>query len=230
MKKTDIQKEIQTYIKNIFGFKPGNVFLYEIAFTHKSISTQKSLGQSINNERLEYLGDAILSAVVAEYCFKKFPLEQEGFLTEMRSKIVNREQLNHLGKKFEILRHFQKANDSSQEKAIAGNVLEAFIGALFLDKGWEKSKKIIVEKIINLNLDIETLKNQVFNYKSKLIFWAQKEKKVLEFRRVGGRRPQSKIYHIEIYLNKERIAEADALSVKKAEELAAEKAAGVLKI
>jgi len=139
-------KSLYHAIKNIFGFYPGNIFLYKLAFRHKSVA-QKQHGTLISNERLEYLGDAILGAVVAEFLFKLYPYEDEGFLTDMRSKLVSRVQLNKLSAKLGLDRLVQiNASKSQYSKSYKGDAFEAFIGALYLDKGFDFTSQIVVKK------------------------------------------------------------------------------------
>ena len=135
------ERELAKYINNVFGFYPRNIALYQLAFTHKSLS-QKMNGITVSNERLEYLGDAVLSAIVGEYLFKKYPTKQEGFLTEMRSRIVSRASLNKLSMKFgfEKMVVYVHSNDKhSKFRSLGGNAFEAFTGAIFLDRGYKFS-------------------------------------------------------------------------------------------
>lgn len=160
----------------ITGFVPTRIKLYEMAFIHKSASVVLQNGEVVNNERLEYLGDAILDAVVADYLFKNFPDKDEGFLTKMRSKMVKRKHLNllayRIGIKQLVVTHTNPVNVS---KHLYGNAFEALIGAIYLDKGFKKACQF-VERIINRYVDIEKLKQSDSDYKSKLIEWAQKKK------------------------------------------------------
>ena len=166
------EKDLAKYINNVFGFYPHNISLYQLAFTHKSLGTKKLNGITISNERLEYLGDAVLSSIVAEYLFKKFPTKQEGFLTEMRSKIVSRASLNKLSMKlgFDKMVMYAKSHDKhSQFRSIGGNAFEAFTGALFLDRGYNFTYKIIVDHIILIHLDLDNIEKNEVNFKSKLL-------------------------------------------------------------
>lgn len=160
----------------ILGFIPTRIKLYEMAFIHKSASIVMQNGDVINNERLEYLGDAILDAVVADYLFKNFPDKNEGFLTKMRSKMVKRKHLNllayRIGLNQLVVSHTNPVNIS---RHLYGNAFEALIGAIYLDKGFKKSCQF-VERIIERFVDIEKLKLSESDYKSKLIEWAQKNK------------------------------------------------------
>ncbi len=171
-------------IKKIVGFNPSNLEFYRIALIHKSASLITNDGSFINNERLEYLGDAILDAIIAEYLFKKFPNENEGFLTKSRSKIVNGEHLSHLTEKTNINKLIIsniKVKNSNYTRNLYEDVFEAFIGAVFLDKGYEKTKKFIIKKIIQKHIDINQLAATDTNYKSQLIEWAQRDKKAINF-------------------------------------------------
>lgn len=219
-------KELYQSIKNIFGYYPENIFLYQLALRHKSIADEIHPGTKNSNERLEFLGDAILDSVVAEYLFKIFPYKDEGFLTKMRSKIVSRVQLNKLSIKIGISFLVQSSKDTySQPKSMNGDAFEAMIGAIYLDKGYNFTRKIIIEKIIKLHLDMNELENTETNYKSRLIEWAQKEKKEVEFkvaREVGSGNKRQHI--VELFIDQELVATAKDFSIKGAEQLAAEKA------
>ena len=220
------EKKIRISIKNIFGFYPGNIFLYKLALRHKSASLNKINGLKINNERLEYLGDAILGAVVAEFLFKRFPYGTEGFLTEMRSKIVSRSTLNKLSYKLGLSKLIL-ASDKKRDtgKSAAGDAFEAFVGALYLDKGYEFSKKIIINRIVLLNFDVENLINADINYKSKMIEWSQKEKHDLQFKLVEDiKSKHDQQYIIAVIVDGSKVASGRDLSKKGAEKLAAEKA------
>ena len=224
-------KDLSRSIKNIFGFKPGNLHLYRLAFRHKSANKDVN-GIKINNERLEYLGDAILGSVVAEYLFKKFPYKGEGFLTEMRSKIVCRSNLDKLSRKLGIDRLIESSADSkSAAKSMRGDAFEAFIGALYLDKGYTFTKKVIIRRIVNMHIDIDTLEHLDTNFKSKLIEWAQKEKKEVEFKVINEKGEKNKNqYEVEVYIDEDPISRGIDFSIKGAEKIAAEKACNALNL
>ena len=213
-------------IKNIFGYFPENIFLYKLAFRHRSVAKELINGVRISNERLEYLGDAVLGLVVADLLFKKFPYKDEGFLTEMRSKIVSRAQLNKLSQKLGINNMILSSADSKlQGKSMPGDAFEAFIGALYLDKGYIFSKKIIIDRIINVHLDVDNLEYIHLNFKSKLIEWAQKEKKSIEFKVIDELgEGYKKQYVVEIFIEDKAIEQGQDYSIKGAEQLASEKA------
>ncbi len=220
------EKKLRLSIKNIFGFYPGNIFLYKLALRHKSASLDKINGFKINNERLEYLGDAILGAVVAEYLFKRFPYESEGFLTEMRSKIVSRSSLNKLSRKLGLSKLILSSDTKNGHgKSAPGDAFEAFVGALYLDKGYDFSRKIIIDRIVTVHYDIDNLIHADINYKSKMIEWSQKEKHSLRFDLVEEiKLKHEKQYVIEVVVDEKAISKAKDFSIKGAEKLAAEKA------
>lgn len=218
------KKPLSQFIKNDFGFYPRNLALYELAFTHKSAAD--NLGNfKLSNERLEYLGDAILSAVVADYLFRLFPTKSEGFLTEMRSKIVSRASLNKLSQKLGFQEMIHYASDGhSNFKSMTGNAFEAFVGAVYLDRGYDFAKHIIIDRIILVHLDLDQLENTDVNFKSKLLEWAQKEKHKLNFKLVGGKdNPHEKLYHVIAVIDDKEYGKGIDYSIKGAEQLAAEK-------
>jgi ribonuclease-3 len=217
-------KEFYKSMKNIFGFYPENIFLYKLALRHKSTDKQTFNGLRLNNERLEFLGDAIIDAIVADYLFKKFPMKEEGFLTETRSKIVSRQQLNKLSQKIGINSLISTGNEAFHFKSINGDAFEALIGAIYLDKGYQFAYNILVNRIINIHLDIDNLVNTDFNFKSRLIEWGQKEKHsvVFSIANESGASHQ-KLYEIEVLIDNEVMGSAEDFSIKGAEQLAAEK-------
>jgi ribonuclease III len=223
-------KELSKSIKNIFGFKPGNIFLYQLAFKHKSVSSETINGHRLSNERLEYLGDAILGAIVADFLFKKFPYKNEGFLTEMRSRIVNRASLNKLSQKLGLDKLVMTSKDNrGQFKSVNGDAFEAFVGALYLDKGYTSAFKIVVARIIELHIDMDTLEKSESNFKSKLIEWSQKEKKSLDFRMVNELgEGYSKQYEVVVYIDEKAFGKARDFSIKGAEQRAAEKSLNLI--
>jgi ribonuclease-3 len=218
-------RALASSIHNIFGFYPKNIELYKLAFTHKSMSV-KTTGYSISNERLEFLGDAVLSTVVAQFLFKKFPTRQEGFMTEMRSKIVSRASLNKLSLKFglENLINYARTNEQAKSKSMGGNAFEAFTGALFLDYGYNFTYKIMVNRVIKMHIDIEELEKSETNYKSKLLEWAQRQKRRVVFNQVAVKgNGHDRLYHIQVTIDDQEYGKAADHSIKGAEQLAAEK-------
>ena len=220
------EKHLYQAIKNIFGFYPNNIFLYKLAFIHKSIGSDTLRGVRVNNERLEFLGDAILDAVVADYLFKTFPLKDEGFLTEMRSKIVSRVQLNKLSQKLglETLIRLDPGSTGSF-RSLQGDTFEALIGAIYLDKGYLFTRTILLDKIIKHYFNIDELVIQELNFKSRMIEWSQKEKKQLSFTVVNETGTgYQKQYIVEILVDGVVLAQGQDYSIKGAEQSAAEKA------
>jgi ribonuclease-3 len=219
-------KHLYHSINNIFGFYPGNIFLYKLAFLHKSAGSEIVQGVKINNERLEFLGDAVLDAITADYLFKTFPLKDEGFLTEMRSKIVSRVQLNKLSMKLGMEKLIQLDHSSlNQYRSLQGDAFEALIGAIYLDQGYDFAKKVLVERIIKQYFDIDELINQEVNFKSRMIEWAQKEKKQISYqiiRETGA--GYKKQYIVELRVDDTPISQGQDYSIKGAEQLASEKA------
>ena len=169
-------------IKNIVGFYPSDVFLFKTSLVHKSAVHDSSTGFKESNERLEFLGDAILGAIVAKYLFEKFPGKDEGFLTKMRSKIVSRQSLNALAVKIRLNNLIiSRLDKNSKTESIYGNAFEALIGAIYLDKGLEVCENFLLKKVIEPNISLDKLENEETNFKSRIIEWAQKEKKDLAF-------------------------------------------------
>jgi len=219
-------KQLSQAINNIFGFYPRNIFLYRLAFLHRSAGEESLRGTKINNERLEFLGDAILDAITAGYLFKTFPTKDEGFLTEMRSKIVSRVQLNKLSQKLGLDKLIRLDSSSSNiYRSSQGDAFEALVGAMYLDRGYDFTRHIILERIIKHYFDINELVNQESNFKSRMIEWAQKEKKQLIFSIVeetgSGYKKQ---YIIEILVDNIPLSRGQDFSIKGAEQNAAEKA------
>jgi len=219
-------KQLFVALKNIFGFYPGNIFLYKLAFRHKSQALELNNGSRVSNERLEYLGDAILSAVVADHLFKMFPYKDEGFLTEMRSRIVSRAQLNKLSQKLGIDTLITASTEKNNVyRSMKGDAFEALIGAMYLDKGYNFTRQIVIEKIIRQHFDLHELENNNTNYKSQIIEWSQREKRPVEFvilNEVGH--GYNKQYVVDILVDKVSMGKGRDYSIKGAEQDAAMKA------
>jgi ribonuclease-3 len=174
-------KYFKKNLKNILGFLPGNIRLYQLAFVHKSASGNIFKNNQINNERLEYLGDAILDSIVAEYLYYKFPEKDEGFLTQMRSKIVNRENLNAIAVKLGITNMIVSRMSNENHRSIYGDALEALVGAMYLDLGYKRTKKLILDRIIQNHISVVKLQETETDFKSRIIEWGQKNKKSINF-------------------------------------------------
>jgi ribonuclease-3 len=204
----------------VLGFRPGSVSLYRSALTHRSVRDTPDE----NNERLEYLGDAVLSSIVADFLFKKYPYREEGFLTEMRSKMVNRNKLNEIALKIGVkkLTYYNKLDNSLKVSQIFGNTLEALVGAVYLDKGFEWTRKWVVNSIILPHLYVEDLELLEINHKNKLYGWANKNGRNLEFETLeerieGGRR----LFTMGAVVDGSVVAKGKAYNKKDASQIAA---------
>jgi len=224
-KKTE-DEAFYSFFKNVLGFTPRRTDIYQTAFIHRSKSVETLKGHKINNERLEYLGDAVLSTIVADYLYRKYPYEGEGFMTITRSKIVSRANLNKLAKKIG-LSELIKYNKEQQGifKSIDGDAFEALVGAIYLEKGFEFTRRVIINRVINIHLDVDLLSQQDWNYKSKLIDWGQRTHCKVSFTVINVRNPNKnrKEYEVQVHLDEEPACTAVEYSIKAAEQLAAEK-------
>lgn len=223
LKTNEDDKELKKALKNILGFQPGHLQFYITAFTHRS-SNEDLVA---NNERLEFLGDAYIGSIVGEYLFKKYPNKDEGFLTEMRSKIVSRNSLNDIALKMGLqkLIRFNKNDKMLRRSNIFGNCLEALVGAIYLDKGFEKTRKFILKNMLYNYIDIDDLEITDFNFKNKLYNWAQVNNHVLDFVTLGesneaGRR----VFTVGIEVDGELFIKATGYNKKAAGQTAAQKA------
>ncbi|MBS1761626.1 MAG: ribonuclease III, partial [Bacteroidetes bacterium] len=208
-------------LKNVLGFIPRNIALYKIALSHRSVRE----GADENNERLEFLGDAVLSSIIAHHLFKKYPYKGEGFLTEMRSKMVNRQKLNEIALKMGLkkITFYNKFDNALKSSQIFGNTLEAVIGAVYLDLGYKKTSRWVEEYIILPHLFIEDLESVEINIKNKLYGWANKNGKSLEFLTLNekienGRR----LFTIAAVVDGEQISTGKGYNKKDASQIAAQ--------
>ena len=213
-------------LKKIIGFKPGKCVYYEKAFTHRSTNRIDELGNPISYERLEFLGDSVLSAVIAHYLFDKTPGEDEGYLTKMKSKVVSREHLNEIGKELELSSlMYTKIPLSQFGENIHGNLFEALTGAVFLDKGYNTCERFIYKTVIHPHINIESLEGKIISYKSFIIEWCQKEKKTFYFEGIeDSGKDQLKHFSVKLRINGTTVAKARATSKKKAEEKVSKRA------
>lgn len=180
-KKSDGDIFYYRIIKDIFGFRPGNIELYKLALIHKSASVAMPDGIPVNNERLEFLGDAVLETIVSDYLFIEFPLRDEGFLTQMRSKIVSRSTLNDLCVKIGLADHIISQSAGYAQKHLHGDALEAMIGAIYLDKGYDFTNRLLINDLFERCLDLESMTATETDYKSRLIEWCQKSRHSIRF-------------------------------------------------
>ncbi|MEP6682500.1 MAG: ribonuclease III [Parafilimonas sp.] len=214
-------RQLEKQLQNVLGIKPGDYSLYFTALSHRSVKENADE----NNERLEYLGDAVLSTIIADYLFKRYPYKGEGFLTEMRSKMVNRQQLNEIALKMGVkkLTLYNKFDNFLKGSQIFGNTLEALVGAVYLDKGYKKTQQWIVKQIVVPYLFVDDLEQIDINLKNKLIGWASKNGKKLEFEMIqekleGNRR----IFTIAVVLDGDTLSEGKGYNKKDASQVAAQ--------
>ncbi len=224
-------KKLVTAIKTIAGFSPSNLELYKLALLHSSKGKEIN-GFRESNERLEYLGDAILGAAIADYLFKKYPFKDEGFLTEIRSRIVNRESLNSLARKIGIGSIVQFDHKNSQlRQVILGNTLEALVGAAYLDKGFIRCKKFVIDKLIQPYFDLEVVVNSNSNPKSKVIEWAQRNGKDIKFEILDVKKGKnSKEFSAQVHIGEQPFGLGYGYTKKKAEQDAAQKTCEMLSL
>jgi len=220
------QGEFFTTISEIIGHKPKTIKHFETAFTHRSMNIKNTKGHIINYERLEFLGDAMLSAVIAHHLYQEVPSGDEGYLTKMRSKVVSREHLNELGKDLKLIDLVESKIPKGQfGDNIHGNLFESLVGAIYLDGGYKACEKFIYKRVIIPFVDIEQLEGKVISYKSLLIEWCQKEKKTFDYN-VYEDTGNDNIRHfsVKLSIDKKIVSKGRATSKKKAEEKASKRA------
>ena len=222
------EKFLKKSVTHLLGSSPNNLNLYRLAFLHASAS-KDSVAKSYkeSNERLEFLGDSVLGMITAAYLFKKFPFKDEGFLTEIRSRMVSRESLNVLGRKLgldEVIEYENQKKTILSRSSMYGDALEAFIGAVYLDKGFAFTQNFIISKILTQYFDLEIVVQNNPNFKSLLIEWAQKEGKKVLFTLDEEGLHHNKEFTAFVLLDGEKISEGKGYSKKKAEQTAAMKA------
>ncbi len=222
--RSDKQREhFRQSLKNVLGFKPGNLDLYTTALSHRSV---KEAAEG-NNERLEYLGDAILSAVVADYLFMRYPKRDEGFLTEMRSKMVNRQMLNDIALKMGVkkITQFNKIDSALKNSQIFGNTLEALVGAIYLDKGYKQTLRWVTKRIVVPHLLLDDLEAQDINIKNKLIGWANKQNRIIDFETLEEKQERGRrLFIVGVKLDGEIISAGRGFNKKDASQMAAQQA------
>ena len=220
-------KESLHQLEHILGFTPKHIAFYKLALMHRSRPEEVT----DSNERLEFLGDAILGAVIAEYLFKKYPYQPEGYLTELRSKIVRRETMNNVALRMGLNKLVQyNQNDRGLSRShIFGNALEALIGAVYLDQGLTNTRKFILNQIVKAYVDLDTMESTDTNFKNQLLSWAQKNNRVLTFDTIDEKIEQTrKLFTVGIMLDGELIASGTGFNKKEAGQVAAKKALEIL--
>lgn len=210
-------------IDDLFGFIPNNIELYKVALIHKSASVQLPDGRSINNERLEYLGDAVIEAVVSDYLFIEFPDRDEGFLTQVRSKIVSRQSLNALAEQLGLDRHLILNHTAGiTQRHIFGDAFEAMMGAVYLDQGYNFVNRLLINRIF-LQLDLDRMTAEESDFKSRLIEWCQKHRYRYSFRtsRDNAGRNETPVFYTTVMINDMEVGHGSGFSKKEAEQHAA---------
>lgn len=222
-RKPGYESKFALQLKELLGIDTSNTQLYRIALSHRSVKETPDE----NNERLEYLGDAILSAVVADYLFKRYPYKGEGYLTEMRSKMVNRQQLNEIALRMGLrkLTFYNKFDNALKGSHIFGNTLEALVGAVYLDKGYRKTQHWVLNQIVLPHMFVDDLETIDINLKNKLIGWASKNGKSLLFDLVDEKREGNRrLFLMNVLLDGEVIASGQGYNKKDASQQAAQTA------
>ena len=221
------KREFSSRLKKILGFSPGNLELYEVAFIHRSATFILTNGKKVNNERLEYLGDAVLDAILSDYLFEKFPEAYEGFLTKIRSRIVNRDVLNQLAVSMGINKILiSKVNSSHLTKNLYGDAFEALIGTVFLDKGFKKTKKLFIKNVLNKYLDLDLIIKTDSDYKSLVFEWVQKHKSnlIFTYKEEYDFDMKKSVFSTTLFIDKQEFGEGHGSSKKEAEQEAASRA------
>ncbi len=216
-------KQLLLQLEHLLGFSPKHISYYRLALMHRS----KPEEVTDSNERLEFLGDAILGAIIAEYLFKKYPYQPEGYLTELRSKIVRRETMNNVALRMGLnkLVQYNKNDRGLSRSHIFGNALEALIGAVYLDKGFIKTRNFILNQIVREYIDLDTMESTDTNYKNQLLSWAQRKNYLLSFDTLDEKTEASrKLFTVGIMINGELFANGTGFNKKEAGQVAAQKA------
>lgn len=216
-------KRLAERVYNLTGIRPRNISLYYQALRHSSVAVEIKEGVKNSNERLEFLGDAVLGIIVAEYLFKMYPFKGEGFLTKMRSRIVNRAQLNQLAMKMGLNELIESDLKGNRAGSIYGDAFEALVGAIYLDKGFLAAKKFIIERIIKHHINIDEIEHTDTDYKSRLLNWGQQEKRRVVFEVIGEKGPpHNKIYTVQVKIDGKPQMSFQHHSKRRAEQFAAQ--------
>ncbi len=223
-------REIAKRLKNMLGFTPAYLSHFKLAFYHKSNASSRDYAIS-NNERLEFLGDAVLSTIVAEYLFTKYPNGDEGFLTKMRSKIVKRHSLDEIADRMGLDMLLSQYNNTRLSRSMLGNALEALVGAIYIEKGYEYTKDYVIRRILRRYLDIHELEHFDDNYKSQLLEWCQKHGHTVDYKVLSRYKSDKRDkFKVAVYVDGKKVGTADDFNKKSAEQLASERAMYALNI
>ena len=217
------EKELYLSLYKITGQYPRNIQYYKVAFVHKSVARRTLKGKPLNNERLEFLGDAILDAIVGDIVFKRFPGKKEGFLTNTRSKLVQRNTLNRIANEMGIMRFLKWSGSTvSHNNYLGGNTFEALVGALYLDHGYDACMKFMKKRILGELINIEKVAYKEINFKSKLLEWAQKNRINLQYRLLEEKTDEKSnpIFHYQVVLENITGCDATGFSKKESQQLA----------
>ena len=220
-------KELYVCIHRITGYYPRDISLYELAMVHRSKPVKLADGRWANNERLEFLGDAVLDTVVADFLYAPYPGRHEGFLTSTRAKIVQRESLNRIGNSLHLDRHVHASTHSSTHNSyICGNALEALVGAVYLDQGYKRCQKFIINRLIKRHFDLNDLVKTEQNFKSRLIEWTQKYRVTIEFELIDSYTDENKnpVFRTAILLGGIFASDAEGYSKKESHQVASKRA------
>lgn len=216
-------KDLAERLRPLLGFTPANLAIFKLAFSHKSSNTEKTY--SNNNERLEYLGDAVLGTIVAEYLFKKYPNSDEGFLTKMRSKIVKRQSLNKIADKMGLDMILAEYNNTRLSRSMLGNAMEALVGAIYLESGYQQTRNFVIRKMLMNHVNVHELESFDDNYKSQLLEWCQKNGQTVTYKLLARYKFEKRDrFKVAVMVDGQKVATADDFNKKSAEQLASEKA------
>ncbi|MFN0036166.1 MAG: ribonuclease III [Saprospiraceae bacterium] len=217
-------RELARRLKQLVGFTPVRLHLFKLAFFHKSTAASKDYATA-NNERLEFLGDAVLSTIVGEYLFKKYPNSDEGFLTKMRSKIVKRHSLDEIADRMGLDLFLANYNQTRLSKSMLGNALEALVGAVYIEQGYDSTKTFVIRRILRKYLDIHELELYDDNFKSQLLEWCQKNGRQIEYKVVAKYKSEKRDkFKVAVFVDGRKVGTADDFNKKSAEQLASERA------
>jgi ribonuclease-3 len=215
------RRKFQSGLKSILGFRPRNLRLYEMAFIHRSASYVHTDGTRINNERLEYLGDAIIDSILSDYLFHLYPDASEGFLTKSRARIVNRETLNQLGISMGLDRLIvSNLAPSDSPRSLYGNAVEALTGAIFIDRGYDRTRRFFIEKALKQHLDLSAVLSEETDYKSLILEYCQKNKLKISFtfQESSVENGLHPLFSVNLHINNNTVARGEGSTKKEAEQ------------